>query len=181
MSETDSYKSQYDGSSDSDLDQDGGSEYGQFVNERGDRHSDESSGYHFTTKTDQNASVKRFVRRLNPETKKRVRVEFFPTGTTPNLIIKHAATGKFQGFNNQFFRVGTKDEDLFFSVILATGELGQNMSVLFYDNPEQYERHFFTKVSQKMKDTWNEKKNNAMFHFKLRQSNEDNGGVIVVK
>jgi hypothetical protein len=185
MSETDSYKSPFDESSEYDPDQDNGSDYdGQFVNERGDRHSDESSDYYFATKTDPNSSSKKYVRRINPDTKKNTRVEFFPTTPIPNAVIKNAITGAYQGSGVHFFRVGTFDEDLFFSVILATGELGQNPPTLFYDNPEQYERHFFTKVSQQIKDRWTEKKNGAMFHLKSRlrrEESEMNGGVVLVK
>lgn len=183
MSETDSYKSHFDDSSE--YNQDNGSEYeGQYVNERGDRHSDESSGYYFATKTDPNSSNKKHVKRINPDTKKNTRVEFFSTSSTPHMIIKNAMTGTFQGLDNRFFRVGTADEDLFFSVILATGELGQNASTLFYDNPEQYERHFFTKLPQEIKEKWAEKKNNAMVHLKSRlkrEKSEANGGIILVK
>jgi len=187
MSETDSYKSPYDDSSE--YDQDNASEYdGQFVNERGDRHSDESSGYYFATKTDPNSLSKKHVYRIsiNPDTekRKRVRVDFFPTSTTPNMIIKNAMTGVYQGLDDSFFRVGTLDEDLFFSVILATGELGKNPLTLFYDNPEQYERHFFTKVSQQSKEKWTEKRDTAMIHLKAklrREESEANGGAILVK
>ena len=90
-------------------------------------------------------------------------------------------TGTFQGIDRDYFRVGTADEDLFFSVILATGEFGQNAPTLFYDNPEQYERHFFTKVSQKSKDMWTEKKNSAIIQLKsrLRQDESAANDVIV--
>lgn len=189
MSETDSYKSHYDDSSDYDPDQDAGSEYeGQYTNERGDRHSEESSGYYFATKTDPNSSNKKYIKRMvldtKTDTKKSTRIEFFPTSSTPNMIIKNAMTGTFQGIDGRFFRVGTKDEDLFFSVILATGELGQNPSTLFYDNPEQYERHFFTKLPQHIKEKWTEKNNGAMFHLRSRlkrEESEANGGIILVK
>lgn len=182
MSDTDSNKSPFDDSSEYDPDQDGGSEMGShYVNERGDRYSEESSGYYFATKTDPSTTNKKHVRRINPETKKGVRVEFFTTNTSPNSIIRHAITGTLQGVDRQFFKAGSKDEDLFFSVILATGELGQTAPVLFYDNPEQYERHFFTKVPQQLKDRWNEKRNTAMFNLRLRQLREANGGVVLVK
>jgi len=167
MSETDSYKSPFDDVSDYDPDQENGYEYeGQYVNERGDRHSEESSGYYFAKKADPNSSNKKYVRRINPDTKKRTRIEFFPTNATPNTIIKNAITGTHQGLDGHYVRVGTEDEDLFFSVILATGELGQTSSILFYDTPEQYERHFFTKLSQSTKEQWTEKKNRALFQLK---------------
>jgi len=185
MSETDSTKSPFDDSSVYDPEQENGSEYdGQYANDRGDYYSDESSDYYFATKTDPIVSNKKYVRRVNPETGKNVRVEFFPTNTTPNTIIKNAITGTFQGIDGRYFRVGLADEDLFFSVILATGEMGQNAPLLFYDSPEQYERHFFTKLSQQTKENWAEKRDRALIRLKIRQTSEEremNGGVVLVK
>jgi hypothetical protein len=153
-----------------------------YANDRGDRYSEESSGYHVSTKVDPNSTNKKFVRRTNPDTGKKTRVEFFQTN--PNTIIKNAITGTFQGTNGRFFRSGSKYEDLFFSVILATGELGQTAPTLFYDNPEQYERHFFTELPQEIKDRWTEKKDTALYYLKLQQKQDAidaNGGVILVK
>jgi hypothetical protein len=155
---------------------------GQYVNERGDRHSDESSSYHLSEKADPNSKKKKYVRRFNPDLEKNVRVEFFPTNVTPNSGIKHAITGIYQSANGRYFRTGTKDEDLFFSVILATGELvGQHTPVLFYENPEQYERHFFTKLSQQIKNKWAEKNQLALSQYNLRITQEESRGIIVVK
>jgi hypothetical protein len=173
MSETDSYVCP----SEEDQDQDNASYGGPYINERGDRHSEESSGYHISAQADPSSTNKKYVRRRNPDTHKNVRVEFFPTKTVPNSGIKHAITGIYQSIDGRIFRTGTKDEDLFFSVILATGELGQNAPVLFYDSPEQYERHFFTKLNQTTKDLWMEKKTAALYQFNLRQNREANASV----
>ena len=82
---------------------------------------------------------------------KTTKIAFYHTSTTPNMYIRDAITG----VRCAPFRVGTADEDLFFSVILATGETGRREpAVLFYDNPEQYERHFYTKVSAETKRAW---------------------------
>ena len=54
--------------------------------------------------------------------------------------------------------VGTREEDLFFSVIIATGETGQEPATLFYDSPEQYEKHQFQELSQISKEEWYKKK-----------------------
>jgi len=180
MSEIDSYKSEpLDDSSEY------GSEYGgPFINERGDRHSEESSGYHISAKVDPSSKNKKYVRRIHPDTKQNVRVEFFPTNTYPNSGIKHAITGTYQYANGKLLRTGSKDEDLFFSVILATGELGQNSPVLFYDSPEQYERHFFAKLSPESKEKWNQKRNVAIFDLDSktkREEKEAKGGVILVR
>jgi hypothetical protein len=154
----------------------------QYINERGDRYSDESSSYHISTHVDPNSTNKKCVRRYNPDLEKKVRVEFFPTNT--NSLIKNAVSGTYQGTSGRYFRAGSRDEDLFFSVILATGELGPEPIVLFYDNPEQYEHHFFTKVKQEIKDKWTIKKDTALYNFKRQVKREEielNGGVILVK
>lgn len=181
MSEIDSHLSVSDNASENGNDY----EEGKYVNERGDRHSDDSSSYHLSEKADPNSKKKKYVRRLNPDLQKNVRVEFFPTNTAPNSLIKHAITGVHQSVNGRFFKTGTKDEDLFFSVILATGELGQNAPVLFYENPEQYERHFFTKLSEQIKNKWVEKNQLAFVEYNLRKTREESAkmtrGVIVVK
>jgi hypothetical protein len=82
--------------------------------------------------------------------KQRVKVEFYETSATPNMYIRDAITGY-----RLPFKTGTSDEDQFFSVRFATGETKRrDASNLFYDNPEQYERHFFTTVPQQTKDAW---------------------------
>ena len=172
-----------------DLSESGNNYEGQYVNERGDRHSEESSSYHLSEKADPSSKKKKYVSRFNPDQEKNVRVEFFPTNTTPNSAIKNAITGAYHSENGRFFRAGTKDEDLFFSVILATGELKDSgvAPVLFYENPEQYERHFFTKISQQTKNKWLEKNRLAYVEYRLRQAREESaavrisGGGILVK
>ena len=54
-------------------------------------------------------------------------------------------------------KFGSRDEDRLFSVILATGETGQTPPILFYDSPEEYERHFDTTVSKETKQRWHKK------------------------
>ena len=178
MSETDSqYTPEFDDSVYDSESVSGGDAH--YLNERGDRYSDETSSYHLSTYADPNSTNKKYVNRFNPILQKKTRVEFF--STNPNSLIKNAVSGTFQGMDGRYFRAGTKDEDLFFSVILATGELGPNAPVLFYDNPEQYERHFFTKVSQQIKDTWTQKKNATIFNLKSVDNRSENNGIILVK
>jgi hypothetical protein len=153
---------------------------GVYENERGDRFSEESSGYYVRETSDPTSRNPKYVKRLNPDTKKRVRVEFFPSSSVSNAPIKNAMTGAFQGTGARIFRVGSKDEDLFFSVILATGELGPDAPTLFYDNPEQYERHFMTKLPQAIKDKWTIKSNSAIFRLKLEKPT-NSAGVVLIK
>ena len=78
-----------------------------------------------------------------------VRVMAYKTICSPNRLIRDAVTGV-----RTQYRTCTADEDLFFSICMATGETGQEPAILFYDNPEQYERHFKTKVSNETKTQW---------------------------
>jgi hypothetical protein len=138
----------------------------------------ESNGSKHSKKNDVyvHSYMRTIRRRIND---KNVKIIFFETHTTPNSVIRHAMSGD----RCDPYKVGTEDEDLFFSVILATGETGQNISVLFYDNPEQYEAHFHTNLSQSAKDLWREKHNQALLRNKnnqlRRQKLGQSGGVQV--
>jgi hypothetical protein len=79
------------------------------------------------------------------------RIEFYETSATPHRYIRDAISG----VRRVPFRTGTRDEDLFFSVRMATGE-GRYVdgSNLFYDSPEQYERHFRVVVPESIKQRW---------------------------
>jgi hypothetical protein len=67
--------------------------------------------------------------------------------------IRHAITG----FRTPHI-VGSKDEDLYYVISDARGLTGtQNPLTLFFDSPEQYEKHCFTVVPQNIKDKWSKK------------------------
>jgi hypothetical protein len=67
-------------------------------------------------------------------------------GTT----IRNAVTGaRYSGC-----LVGSQAEDLYFKVALCTGETKMERPTLFYENPEQYERHMHTTVSESTKKYW---------------------------
>lgn len=86
---------------------------------------------------------------------KNYRVKAYITPNYPNSIIRNAITGtafKFQ--SGDYARVGSTDEDLFFSVLIATGEAGQTAALLFYDSPEQYERHMEDTLPSDGKTNW---------------------------
>jgi hypothetical protein len=152
-----------------------------YDNDRADRYSEETSSYHASVRADPLAKNKKHVKRMNPETGESTRVTFFPTLMIPGAAIKNAISGTLQSSSQgaHYFRVGTSDEDLFFSVILATGELGQEPMSLFYDNPEQYERHFFTKLSTEIKNAWLDKRDAALNRLKIQQKRSNDGATIV--
>ena len=67
--------------------------------------------------------------------------------------IRHAITG----FRTQHI-VGTKDEDLYFAVSDARGlTKTQNPLRLYFDSPEQYEKHCYTTVPECVKSVWHNK------------------------
>lgn len=76
-------------------------------------------------------------------------IEIYATDLTPGNRIRGAIGGSY--FSN--FKVGSKDEDIFYKVALCTGECRENC-VFFFDTPEQYERHMCTTISQSEKEEW---------------------------
>jgi hypothetical protein len=89
---------------------------------------------------------------------KNARVDCYASGDS-GMKIRNAETGHYYKF-----KVGSKDEDLFFKIALASGELKttNGSNVLFYDSPEQYEKHLMTEVDQEIKDRWVAKKKYLM-------------------
>jgi hypothetical protein len=63
--------------------------------------------------------------------------------------IRNAVTGQ-----RTNIKVGSNDEDIFFSVIICTGENGQESITLFYISPEEYERQHRCILSQESKERW---------------------------
>jgi hypothetical protein len=91
------------------------------------------------------------VKRMTPDgfTKKVTLYAAGPFGHT----IRNAVSG----FKYVGDMVGSKSEDLYFKVKLATGEAGIEGATLFYESPEQYENHQFNKLSQTTKEKWHNK------------------------
>jgi len=86
-----------------------------------------------------------------------VDVGFYVTPYTPGSTIRNAITGMYQEY-----KVGRREQDLFFKVVMATGEgrdgkLSKDPNQLFYDYPEEYERHWGTSLSAETKSVWYKK------------------------
>lgn len=78
-------------------------------------------------------------------------IEYYYTKIVPGALIRNAVTGGYE----YGYRVGSSDENLFFKVIRASGYDGdRDPHMLFYNSPEQYERHFMTTISQDEKERW---------------------------
>jgi hypothetical protein len=78
-------------------------------------------------------------------------VELFSSGCQ-GTTIRNAISGSYYYGDI----VGSKREDLYYKVGISTGD-GKDSIVLFYDSPEQYERHMYTVVDSENKQRWLEK------------------------
>jgi hypothetical protein len=83
----------------------------------------------------------------------KIKTEVYSTSIMPGTFIRDAITG----YKQQNCRVGSWKEDLFFKVHEASGHIGTQTYVLFYDSPEQFERHMKTNVSTDSKRIWTDK------------------------
>jgi len=95
-------------------------------------------------------------------------VELYETSYCPGFRIRNAITGSYE----PGMKVGTKDEYLFFVAVLSTGETGPTPPHLYYDNPEQYERHFRCTIPTEMKEAWYERNRRERYR-RDRQSELD--------
>jgi hypothetical protein len=81
----------------------------------------------------------------------RFNIEMYMTKNQPGTIIRHAVSG----IREKNMRVGRRDEYAYFKVAHTIGGCGQDRyGNLFYNSPEEYERHFHTTVSQQTKEKW---------------------------
>lgn len=78
-----------------------------------------------------------------------IEVGVYASGSTGTSYIRNAETGDYMNYT-----VGSANEELFFKVILATGETSTGPLVLFYDSPEHFERHQHVTVSDQKKRAW---------------------------
>lgn len=80
-------------------------------------------------------------------------IEYYSTNYAPNTRIRCPITGM-----RTVYRVGTHDEDLFYTVCNSLGYNGQKTpDHMYYESPEQYERHWGAKVSTDEKTRWYKK------------------------
>jgi hypothetical protein len=65
-------------------------------------------------------------------------------------------------------KIGSYDEDLYFKVMICTGENKQSHQpiTLFYSSPGQYERHLNEKLSPEVKKQWNNKRREQLLKYK---------------
>lgn len=90
------------------------------------------------------------------------KIEVYTSSGTGNRI-RDAESGAYLDYI-----VGSRDEDLFFKVLLATGECkSKNGSyTLFYSSPEHYANHLLCKVDPQKVSAWQEKRDARLSEMK---------------
>jgi len=86
---------------------------------------------------------------------KKKSIEFYSTSIFPGSKIRGAIGGSYY----PGFKVGSRDEDLFFKIACSTGDCKDN-NICFFDTPEQFENHMHISIDQSVKEKWYEKFNN---------------------
>jgi len=100
---------------------------------------------------------------------RRVRVEGYSSAVTPGVPIRNAVTGIYETdyINSTKHAVGSIAEDLYFKVIMVLE--GPEPRSLFYDNIDQYERHFHTVVNNEIARKWHDKNFAARQEYERQQ------------
>jgi hypothetical protein len=86
---------------------------------------------------------------------KKKAIEFYSTSLFPGSKIRGAIGGSYY----PGFKVGSREEDLFFKIACSTGDCKDN-NICFFDTPEQFENHMHISIDQSVKEKWYEKFNN---------------------
>ena len=104
--------------------------------------------------------------------RKKTLVGYFTTSYIPGNKIVNAITGlRYMDEDPKYkYVVGSIQEDLLFKTMISTGENGNNPSLLFYDSPEQFEKHQHMTLSQDIKEKWHKKR---MCYVYSRRMNSD--------
>lgn len=89
---------------------------------------------------------------INNKLLKAVEIGVYGSGCHESPI-RNAETGEYYNY-----KVGTMDEDLFYKVMICTGEFEGGPLTLFYNSPEHYEKHQFAEVNNLAKKRWEDKK-----------------------
>ena len=92
--------------------------------------------------------------------RKRIPLGYFTTSFVPDSKIVNAITGlRYRDEDPKVkYLVGSMEEDLLFKVSISNGETGRGPALLFYDSPEQFEKHQHVALKQSIKETWLNKK-----------------------
>jgi len=88
-------------------------------------------------------------------------ISAYSTSILPGATIRNAVSGYLENdyAGRSIYKVGSINEELFFKANVSINGISGEPRILFYDSPEQYERHFRTTLSDETKNIWREKYN----------------------
>ena len=104
--------------------------------------------------------------------RKKIEMGYFTTSYIPESKIVNAITGhRYRDEDPKCkYLVGSIQEDLLFKARISNGETGQEPVLLFYDSPEQYEKHQHIILNQTLKETWLHKKMQYLRNMRLQKN-----------
>ena len=115
------------------------------------------------------------------EKRKIKKINIFNTSNMINSPIINAVTGfTFTDENIIPYRVGTMNELFFFKVRLLTGESGIPPVTLFYDTPEQYEKHLNETLSPETKSAYIEKRDRYIAQTRMKDMRKKTASTVVI-
>lgn len=127
--------------------------------------SDEESQYSESTLSKRSGKKKLLISNVDKDYFKikttTYKVNGYDVINSPGIKIRNAVTGYYEytSSNNKSCRVGSLHEYCFFTMKLCINGYNREGRILFYDNPEQCERHLRIKIDKNIKSQWKEKYN----------------------
>lgn len=117
------------------------------------------------TETRQKIKRQEMYKRIDPDyyfyyISPKQKIELYSTPQNTYKLIRHAITG----IRMEYY-VGSKYEDLYFVVVDTLGNPRfptENARRLYYNSPEEFERHQQMTLSQSIKEDWLYKRNSLM-------------------
>lgn len=102
---------------------------------------------------------------------KKVEIGYFTTNDTPNNKIVNAINGLRYMYEDPKSKilVGSIHEDLLFKVRISNGENKKEPVLLFYDSPEQFEKHQHIILNQKIKESWTNKRMQYLYAMRIQK------------
>jgi len=101
--------------------------------------------------------------------RKKIKLCYFTTYFVPECKIVNAITGlRYIDEDPKIkYVVGSVQEDLLFKVCISNGENKQEPVLLFYDSPEQFEKHQYITLDPSIKEKWLNKKMRYIYSKRL--------------
>ena len=127
--------------------------------------SDEESQYSESTLSTRSGKKKLLISNVDKDCFKikmnNYKITGYDVNNSPGIKIRNAVTGYYEytSSNNKSCRIGSLHEHCFFTMKLCINGYNRQGRLLFYDNPEQCERHLRIKLDNNIKEQWKDKYN----------------------